>query len=272
MTWTPREDTEAILDFAMTKIHSVPYKVSTRWLFYRVLQAGLIRDKKEIHKFDYAINRARHEFYGEWTPDTLIDSVRECYWDGEFLAHFLIRFDSIEDQDYYVQCWFEAEAMHGQFNYYASPYRVSLIPFRGELSIPMKWEIAKKLEEIDKEYNKPIKILYFGDYDRKGFSIIKAALEDIREWCCEDVDFSVERVGLTLEQAQAFHLNENPDMPDSYQWEALEDAQAAQLIQNSLNQYAKRIPKILVQREKLANDRVRGFIKDLLTLEGIATQ
>jgi len=91
-----------------------------------------------------------------------------------------VELDTIENQDYYVQCWFEAEAMRGQFEYFTKDYRVSLVPFRGDCSVSIKWELAKNLENIYVKYEKPIKILYFGDCDKKGYQILKAALKDSR--------------------------------------------------------------------------------------------
>jgi hypothetical protein len=262
MTWSPRDDSRAMLDFGMAKIKSVPYKVSSRWLFYRVLQAGLIPDKSFITKFDYVTSRARKEFYGEWKPDTLIDSVRRCYFEGERQASFWFQSDSVTEQDVYVQLWFEAEAMHGQFEHYTKPYRVSLIPFRGDLSIPMKWQIAKKLEQIATTYNKPIQILYFGDYDKKGFQIIESAIRDIKAWC--NSEFDIERVGLTLEQARAFNLPENPDHPDAYQWEALEDNQARELILGSIDRYVKPVSDSLQEREKTIRTQIETAMREIL--------
>lgn len=64
------------------------------------------------------------------------------------LPYYQLDLDTNEEQDCYVQIWFEAEAMHQQFEYHTRNYRVSLVPFRGDCSIPLKWEIAKKLEAI----------------------------------------------------------------------------------------------------------------------------
>jgi len=261
-TWKPQHDSEVLLDFGIAKIRSVPYPVSNRWLFYRVLQAGLIPDKSYIDKFDYVTSRARKEFYGEWRPDTLIDSVRRCYFEGEYEAYFHVQLDSITEQDRYIQIWFEAEAMHGQFEHYTATYRVSLIPFRGDLSIPMKWQIAKKLEEIAKKYDKPLQILYFGDYDKKGFQIIESAIRDIKAWC--KTDFSIERIGLTLEQAKAFNLPENPDHPNAYQWEALDDAQAKQLILDSLNRYVKPTSTELTERENTLKAKIKTSMLQII--------
>jgi len=266
MPWQPKSEGQKMLDYAMAKIKSVPYKVNSRWTFYRLVQAGFL-SKSQIGKFDYLLSRARKTFYGEWRPDTLTDSIRQPIFTGEFKALFNVELDSIDDpaQDYYVQCWFEAEAMHQQFEYHTKDFRVSLVPFRGDCSIPVKWELAKKLEEIYWKHQKPIHILYFGDCDRKGVQIFEAAIRDIRAWC--KVQFGVEFIGLTVEQARTMNIPENPDKPGTYQWEALEDEHAKKLILESLSKYQRPFSPFLKQHEETIRGKVRAAIQDVLKAE-----
>lgn len=188
--------------------------------------------------------------------------MRQSHFKGEKGAHFSYFKDSIEEQEYYVQLWFEAEAMHGQFEYYTKDFRVSLVPFRGDCSIPIKWELAKKLEQISQKYGKPIKILYFGDYDKKGLQIFSSALKDIRKWC--KVAFDVERVGLTLEQAQTLNIPDNPNSPGFYQWEALNDAQAGKLILDAVRKYLKKPSAELLNREAKIHDECVNLLTKFL--------
>ena len=124
--------------------------------------------------------------------------------------------------------------MKPQFDYLCGPYYVSTAPFRGDASIHYKWTIAKDLERLDELYGKPITVLYFGDYDHKGLTIPESALRDIRDWC--SVDFSFRRVGLTLEQVGRYGVPENFERPGEYQWEALNEEAAQELIRGELDQ------------------------------------
>jgi hypothetical protein len=264
--WHPDPQSVKLLDYAMAKVKSVPYKVCGRWVFYRVLQAGLLRDKKQITTFDYLTSRARKTFYGEWRPDTLIDSIRQPCFKGEQYVGFWIELDSMPYQNYYVQLWFEARAMHPQFEYFTRDYRASLVPFGGDYSIPKKWEVAKKLEAMSAKYEKPVKILYYRDCDRKGFQIPKAALKDIRAWC--SVPFDFETVGLTEEQAKGFGLPENPEKPGSFQWEALDDRDAKKLIvDEGVARYLHPVPATLREREVQIRERARKSIWDIMSEE-----
>jgi hypothetical protein len=262
--WSPRASGQKILNYAMVKIKSVPYPVTGRWVFYQLVQAGLV-EKKDADNFGYLMNNARKQFYGDWYPGLLTDSVRECDFKGEKGIYFDYFEDTIQDQDTYVQLWFEAEAMHTQFEYYTKDYRVSLVPFRGDPSIPFKWEIAEKLKQILKKYGKPIQILYFGDYDKKGLQIFDSALKDIRLWSLCKVD--VERVGLTLEQAQSLNIPDNPNKPNTYQWEALNDAQAGKLIVDAVERYAKKPSDMLLRREAKTKKHCESLILDVLNAQ-----
>jgi hypothetical protein len=262
MSWKPTAENKRLLDYALAKIQSVPYKVNARWTFYQLVQAGLV-EKKKGSTFEYLTSKARKMFYGGWYPSLLTDSVRKSHFKGERGSFFQYFEDSIREQDCYVQLWFEAEAMLGQFEFYTKDYRVSLVPFRGDCSIPIKWELAKKIEEISEEYELPIKILYFGDCDEKGLKIFQSALKDIKAWC--NVDFSVERVGLTLEQAHALAIPDNPNSPGSYQWEALNDAQAGQLILDAVEKYVKKPSEALLKRESEIREECISILTNFLT-------
>jgi len=257
------------LNFAMAKIQSVPYKVSGRWLFYQLVQAGYLT-KKDYDKFCMLLSRVRKNFWNGWRPDILTDSIRECVWKGEALYSRDIKLDAIEDQDYYVQLWFEAQAMYQQFEYYTKDFRVSLVPFRGDCSIPIKWEIAKKIEAMANKYRKPVKVLYFGDYDVKGLQIYISALKDITTWC--NLNFDVERIGLTLEQAQLFNLPENPSKPNAYQWEALSDKDASTLILGSVKKYLRKIPEEIIEKENGIRKKIDEVASKEFAKEGLRFQ
>jgi len=261
MGWKPSKANKALLDYAVAKINSVPYPVTARWTFYQLVQAGLV-EKKRGNTFEYLTSRARKEFFNGWHPGLLTDSIRKTHFKGERTVGFSYLEDSIREQDVYVQLWFEAEAMRGQFEHYTREYRVSLVPFRGDCSIPMKWELSKKLENIAEKYGLPIQILYFGDYDKKGLQIFDSALKDIRAWC--KTDFNVDRVGLTYEQAQTLNIPDNPNNPGSYQWEALNDKQAGQLILNAVEKYVSKPSVELLKQEAVVYDGCVKVITEFL--------
>lgn len=245
MGWTPRDSSREILDRAMEHIVSVPYDVSARWLFYRLLQDALYHDKADYHgKFLPLTAKARKQFWGGWAPDTLADDTRGVIpgglgWDTptEWLAairdHEQYCKDKWAVQSWYMECWFEAKAMRGQFEYYTD--EIPLLPFGGDISIPAKWETAARLSGAARRYGLPVVVLYFGDDDPKGQLIPESAMADIRSWC--PADFTFRRVGLNPGDGQRLGIPENPEKPGTYQWEALDDAQAGQLITSAVADY-----------------------------------
>lgn len=242
--YAPRAETAAMLDRAWEILQSVPYAVSARWLFYRVLQEGFYSSKSDYKdKFIKATSAARHAGYKHWRPDSLADETREAIVRGNGYAsveqwleamqeRLRCRLDRWDSQPYYVELWYEARAMTQQFTYYTE--HATLRPMGGQPSIDYKYKTAKALEEhADKE----IIILYFGDLDTAGETISAVVERDVREWC--DADFEFIHCGLTLDQARRYNVPENPEKPGEYQWEALPDAGASDIITAATHPYLR---------------------------------
>lgn len=253
--YNPSKRVAKILEFAMKTIKSVPYKTSSRWVFYQIYQ-NLGIPKKNVKLFDKWTSRARKNFWNGWKPDTMYDSIREMTIRGmgydspeEWFETFKEKtclLDKIRHQKYYMMMWFEARAMQDQFKHYTRNRYISLVPFGGDASIPYKWKIAKHLEEMFDIYGKPIVILYFGDFDDKGMLIPESAIKDIRKWC--KLEFIREglpkpgqvlyhRVGLNEEHIEQFKIPDSPEEPGKYQWEALNDRNARHLILSTLRKF-----------------------------------
>lgn len=189
---------------------------------------------------------------------------------------------------------YEASAMSSQFDYHLEPLRVASAPFRGDASIRHKWEIAARIERLHAMYpDKPVVVLYFGDHDLKGREIPRSALRDIWEWVGStgavpddggpDPPFgsvlaerrnSVReewrapggmfrwiRVGLDERHVRRYGLPENPERPGTYQWEALDEEQAGELILDAVREFWDEAVVREVERdEREAERRWRGLV------------
>lgn len=247
--------TRRLLDAAMEHVKSVDYGVPLRWIFYRMIQYyGLT--KNDYNSFKTTIIRARKKRHRGWAPYTLTDETRAIYkfsdgydsvtdWINRLRYHGVkCNLNKHQGQKYLVQVWFEAQAMYEQFAKYTAPYYVTLVPFRGDVSLPIKWKLAQEIREALIN-GVPVKILYFGDLDQKGMTIPTSAVTDIREWASKPEpeseyvapDFDFIRVGLNPEHVNKYELPENPERPGQYQWEALDDSAAAEMITTALDQY-----------------------------------
>jgi hypothetical protein len=214
-------------------------------LFYRLLQEGFYSKKSDYDgKFLPLLSRARHNGWQSWQPDTLTDDRREAIYRGhghETPAEWLksekqrasCNLARWHTQDYYVELWFEAGAMVNQFKHYTR--NITLRPFYGMASIPYKWDMAKSLERCAAIYGKPIIVLYFGDNDPGGQIIPETSVNDVRKWC--DARFEFIRVGLNPGDEIKYSIQEIPGKPGAYQWEALNDDDARELITSSVDRY-----------------------------------
>lgn len=277
MTYKPRDKTAAILEAAWNHVQGVPYKVSMRWLFYRLLQDGFYVKKRPgrkggdyVNKFKDLFGDVRKDFYENWRPDTLADETRTPivrtggYADGAAWARAVkqrvaCNLDHFFGQDGYVIIMYEARAMTAQFEHYTR--RVNLYPCGGDPSHPYKWDIAKHIEGAADRYGLPVVVLYFGDYDQKGMSIAKAALADIRAW--SDAPFEWVRCGLNEGDGERLGIPENPEKPGQYQWEALDDATAGWLIHDSVAHYVDaQVIRDIERREREAEAGLREYLQD----------
>lgn len=270
--YMPNAKSRQILAAAWEHIQSVPYKVTARWLFYRLLQDGFYKGKDDVGTFSALFSRARHNNFEGWRPDTLADDTRNAIvktgglataedW-VEYMAEggFTCQLDHFYRQENYIELWFEAEAMRRQFEYYTRG--ITLRPMKGQASIDYKYSIAKDIEKQEARYDKPVVILYFGDLDDAGIKILEVIERDVRGWC--DVDFEVDRCGLNPGDAEKYNIPENPDHPGAYQWEAVTDETARELITKSIAKYLDMGEFDAAQSEgkkaaAVFNDFVRGF-------------
>ncbi len=245
--YTPNAASRKILDRAWEHIESVDYAVSSRWLFYRLLQDGIYQAKSDYNKYLALMSRARRALYGPWNRDTLVDDTRNTYphpgghastsaWADNVKRNGVnCTIDHWTRQDNYVEIWFEAAAMASQFRHYTQDIPITLRPFQGMPSIDYKNTAAMELAGAVETYAVPVVVLYFGDCDKAGRTIPETSVNDIRNWC--PYEFKYLRVGLNQGDGERYGIPEDFEHPGNYQWEALDDSTAGGIIRNALDQY-----------------------------------
>lgn len=243
----PSPEGQKILNTALKHVESVAYAVSTRWIFYRLYQEGLYKTKDDYKNWIDLSGKARHSQWGGWNPWTLADDTRKTIdrvygmADKEEavdlipshirdLAH--ISLDHFYHQDHYVELWYEARAMTGQFRHYTDD--IDLVPMAGQPSISFKYQLAKRLGDKAEKYDLPITILYFGDEDLSGHVIQQDIEEDLATWA--NVAFDLVWCGLTKEQAEKYKVPKSVEKK-GYQWEALSDEAAGEIISKAMGEY-----------------------------------
>jgi hypothetical protein len=270
MTWNPRTRSIEILTAAMEHIKSVDYQVSLRWVFYSLLQTGILRNKDDYKSLKGLLATARKEFYGGWEPNTLADDTRSPIFAGDgwetpvsWLENYVgeqqeCSLDLWTGQRTYVEIAFEAKAMAAQFQYYTR--NTILRAFGGDYSIRAKWDMAKQIEQRWERLGHPqVVILYFGDLDEKGMQIPISAERDVFSWC--KCDFEWHRIGLNPGDETKYNLPENPDRPGAFQWEALPDDDAKELISTAFAEYVDL--DLMQQREDEQAEATERFQEEI---------
>jgi len=268
--YRPNEKGREILARAWAHVQAVPYKVTLRWLYYRLYQEGFYPDKARGYKnFIKLMSRARHSFYEDWEPDTLADDTNEVIargggfdsaeeWAKAVAARGTCSLHRWEGQEQYVEVWFEARAMISQFRYLT--HDVKLCPLGGQPSIPFKWELAEGLGEASALYDLPIVVLYFGDLDWGGEQIGETVEQDVRKWA--DVDFEFVRAALNAGDEVRYGLPENPEKPGQYQWEAVDHETASTIITGAVGAYIdEECMEQIAARENDATQRYRTLMR-----------
>ena len=269
-----KSELAALEERAREHVASVPYSVSLRWVFYRLLQDGIYSKKDDWVRWKQVASKFRHN--GTWPPDFLEDATREVVvrglsraWSEENVIENMLDAQTLsayfkeshfEDQENYAEVWFEARAMQGQFEQYTRG--VVLRPFGGDYSIGPKYQAAQDLMQRAHRFGKSVKILYFGDLDEKGRKIFTAATtgpKGLMKWC--DVPVELIWCGLTEEQVEHYEVPENPDKPGEFQWEALTDPAASEIIRHGIQKYLDL--SIIGEMDRLALERSQAFVAKL---------
>jgi len=254
----PRDKQAKILDRALILAKSVPYSVTLRWLFYGLWQEGWFSNTKPTRRasakrrayedFSSLMSRLRHssdELQERWLielADDRRDPIHRSSWfnsPDEWLKtaseKLVCNTEKMVGQNFYVMVAFEAEAMQSQFKYFTEAYGVSLWPFSGAASIPYKKALAEHIEYVTSEFDLPVVILYFGDYDPAGLVIPESAFRHVRKWC--GIEFTAYRAGLNQDQIDKYHIQEDPEKPGKFQWEAVGDAPAREIVIGALDEF-----------------------------------
>lgn len=235
-----RPETVKMLNAAMGYINSQGYEVSLRRVCYHLIGIGILASKAEYRKLKDATAKARKEYWEGWAPDTLYDSTRRISKSATpmgriailrsipFWAEFVP--DLYADAEEVPFILFESEGSEPQFKFLA-PW-CDRAAFKGDSSIPHKWNIAKQCEELSARYDgKSVHILYFGDYDPKGMEIPENAMRDIRDWAYCDLNYT--RVGINAD-----HVSGLAGKGDgTYEWESMDTEDARTILHAAMDEF-----------------------------------
>ena len=224
---------------ASQKILSDPaYKgqpLTLRQLYYRLVAANIIKNKRSSYNSLSRIMVKAREL-GEIDDTKIIDNARQVHVYNqpvgvqplgavgfvntlkpeEYHNHAIDLWKELEssycydywrDQDEFIECWVEKDALAGVVMAMAHQYRVTVCPSRGYASYTYL-----KRQAVDGRFadvKKDIVILDFRDHDPSGIQMTSDVQTRFTRYGM-DKNIVVDRIALTYEQVQKHKLVPNP--------------------------------------------------------------
>jgi hypothetical protein len=121
-------------------------------------------------------------------------------------------------QKIYLEVWVEKDALSGVLKRVTNKYHIPIMVNRGYSSASAMFDSFMRFINKGAYKERPVKILYLGDFDPSGLDMIR----DIRErtlefrdgyndgYLVEEMDFSIEPIALTREQINQYNPPPNP--------------------------------------------------------------
>ncbi|MHB1680970.1 MAG: hypothetical protein ACYCTB_10780 [bacterium] len=206
------ELTEKIVSIANKMYQSMNLPITIRQLYYQLVSKGVIVNGK-YNTLDAYLTYLRKNNILDWKlfedrnrnfhkiatiePSTNINDL--------ILSHIanleLPPVDKWYDQPYYVELWYEKDALSTYFQHIADKWHILCFANRGYNSFTMN---SETLARFIRNKNKHIILLYCGDFDPHGFGIY----ENLKK----ELNIEIKRIALTSEQIEKFNLIEMPEL------------------------------------------------------------
>ncbi len=189
------------------------YRMTLRQLYYQLVSHDIIpNQQKEYAKLSRILTEARMAGLVDW--DFIEDRIRVPKFPNQFrdIDHAMkviknvYRLDRWDDQEYYVECWVEKDALSGVLEPITVDYHVHLLVNRGYSSASAMHDSATRIrEQIDQ--GKKAVILYFGDHDPSGEDMVRDVENRLNNFGCYP---EVKKVALTMDQIEQYQPPPNP--------------------------------------------------------------
>lgn len=188
------------------------YKLTLRQLYYHLLSRGVLKsNQKEYNRLTDIVNNGRMAGLIDW--DLLEDRTRkvrsiahfESPEEGLTALHQQYHIDKWLDQPVRPEVWVEKDALVGVIDGICKELDVACLSCRGYCSQSEMWAAAQRFAERA-EYGQKTRVIYLGDHDPSGLDMsrdIKDRITTFMQYDGCEKDFSLERIAITKEQAEA---------------------------------------------------------------------
>jgi hypothetical protein len=161
-----------------------------------------------------------------------------------------------DDQGAYVEIWCEKDALSGLLYEVTSRWTVSLMPLKGQPSTTFVHGAAVSFRDLDR----PIYLYYFGDSDKSGHDIERSTEQRLRRHA-PHTEFQFERVAVTPDQIEGWHLPTRPDKTTGkpvVELDAIPPAELRALAEDCIRQHVD--PDVLARTEAIEREERASLI------------
>jgi len=237
------------------------WPLTLRQVYYQLVSALIIpNNDKEYRKLSTKLTKARLEGLVPW--DALEDRSRSLHqsrgWDD--MEHFVqqetknlltgYRRDLLTDQPYSLEVWVEKDALSRVCHDIAFEYSVPVVVARGFSSISYVNDCRRRVEQNKSWYDRPTRILYFGDLDPSGWEMLPAMMETLQKEMGLGALVDGVRCALTPDQVTHYNLPEDPT--------------ALKKTDSRAKKYQQRFGDLAVELDALSPPILQGVVREAI--------
>lgn len=189
------------------------YQLTLRQLYYQFVARDLIPNKqKEYKRLGSVINDGRLAGLIDWNAieDRTRNLETQSHWGSPggiiHAAADSYKLDRWEEQEHYVEVWFEKEALAGVFERVCETWDLPYFACRGYPSQSEVWGAAQRLGK-QKRRGKEVVVLHFGDHDPSGIDMTRDIVDRLYLF---DARLDVRRLALNMDQIEEYDPPPNP--------------------------------------------------------------
>ena len=189
------------------------YSLTLRQVYYQLVSKNIIpNSERSYDNIGNLIKDGRLVGLIDW--DGIEDRTRHfrtlSHWNNpnEILrsAAYSYRIDLWQNQEFYVECWVEKDALISIVEQASNRYDVPCTSCRGYESASIMWRSAQRLIEKSNEGRTCI-ILHLGDHDPSGTDMSRDIGKRLHEL---KADVEIKRIALTMQQIELYNPPPQP--------------------------------------------------------------
>ena len=229
---------------------------------YRLIQSRCLtlRRNGEV-PYNWISDFSRHAYRTHVFEDAS-DFVRSIAWS--------YRADLWRDAEWVCEVWVESRSIASSIMDLCEQYAVNLFPCGGFSSVSFVHAAAEELNNRD--LDKPVLILFIGDYDPAGVLIDIALQRELRKHLNPDIELEFKRVGINKEQIEEYDLPTKPrKLGDKRSQHVSVTVEAEAMPANTLRQLLKQeiealLPPKALEIAKLAEESEQTHLRRMAKL------